>query len=82
MSAVHRQAHGTGAPAQWLLAYSPYDQLVHAARQDVYLTSGEPAISLACIEGYQYKLARRRFETHDQVVSCLSCLVVIEDGVT
>jgi hypothetical protein len=75
MPDVHRQA-------SWLLATSPFDELIHAAKQDVYMTGGEPAISLACENPNQCKLPRRRFETHDQVVSCLSCLVVIEDGIT
>lgn len=76
MSDVHRQASG------WLLAHSPYDLLVHAAKATVYMTSGEPALSLACEGDFQYstaKLPRRRYETHDAVVSCLSCLVVADD---
>lgn len=47
------------------------------------MTSGTPAITLAC-RGPEYysiiKMARARYETHDEVITCLSCLVVIEDN--
>lgn len=79
MSAVHRQAHGPAPSAQWILAHSPYDTLVHAAQVFAYNVAGDAAISLACKSENRFseaKLPRRRYEVHDQAVTCLTCLVM------
>ena len=77
---VHREARGEEA-ASWLLASSPFDSLVHAAKQSIYFTSGEPAISLACGPWAQSpKLSRVRYEIMEGVITCLACLAIVDEA--
>jgi hypothetical protein len=60
--------------SQWIHAKSPYDTLVHYATMFAYNLAGEPALHLICSD-QMAKLPRRRYETHEQFVNCITCLV-------
>jgi hypothetical protein len=63
------------ALSTWIVSLSPYDRLTHAAEVVLYMTSGEPAVRLLCDDDPHCKMPRRRYELHDQAVTCLTCLV-------